>query len=120
MSSLLHKLTDNSEGGKHLPWISRKVMAFINGYDHQKYWSRREKIVNPQSGTCKLLKMYYLFWIKRVDNKHHCSFGTSYNTGSQFVTPPLFATWPQWDYCWWRCQDWEGMYYIPSSNHSRR
>lgn len=63
-------------------------MSFVNHYDHEKYWSRREKVVNPDSGCCKLLKLYYLFYIKRVDSLWHCTFGTGYNIGSQFATPP--------------------------------
>lgn len=94
MGSLFSKLTNVSDGGKSLPWISRKIMAYISGYDHQKYWSRRSKVINPNSSVCKLLKMYYLLWIKKVDKKQHCSFGTSYNTGSQFVTPPILPHGP--------------------------
>ena len=94
MRHLLKKLTDTSEGGKKLPWITRKVMAFIYGYDHQKYWYRRSVVVNPNNGVNPLLKMYYLLWIKRIDSKHHCSFGTSYNSGAQFVTPPFLPHGP--------------------------
>ena len=65
-----------------------KLMFRINHYNHNKYWSRREKVVNPNSGCSKLMKLYYLFYIKKVDAIWHCSFGTGYNTGSQFSTPP--------------------------------
>lgn len=85
---LLYRLTDLSDGGTHLPWITRKVLVFIQGYDHEKYWRRRAIVVNPNNKANKLLKMYYLLWIKRVDNKHNCSFGTTYNAGSLFLTPP--------------------------------
>jgi len=74
---ILHRLTDTSYGGQKLPWITRRVMALINGYDHQKYWYRRSVVIDPSNRTCRLLKLYYLIWIKRVDNKHHCSFRTS-------------------------------------------
>lgn len=69
-------------------WV-QKLMSCVNHYDHKKYWSRREKVVNPDSGCNKLLKLYYLFYIKRVDSYWHCTFGTAYNTGSQFLTPPI-------------------------------
>lgn len=87
---LLYRLTDLSDGGTHLPWITRKVLVFIQGYDHEKYWRRRAIVVNPNNKANKLLKMYYLLWIKRVDNKHNCSFGTTYNAGSLFLTPPIY------------------------------
>ena len=88
MKNLLRKLTDTSNGGKNLPRITRKVMAFMSGYDHEKYWRRRNFVVTPNNGVNLLLKIYCLLWIKRVDRKHHCSFGTMYNAGAQFVTPP--------------------------------
>ena len=84
ISDILYSLTNVS----HLPRISRKVMAWISGYDHQKYWKRRSVVVDTSSRAGKLRKMYYLMWIKRVDARHCCSFGTGYNSGSQFVTPP--------------------------------
>ena len=86
------KLTDTSDGGRHLPWICRKIIAWINGYDHNKYWKRRAIVIDPSNHTNKLLKIFYLLWIKRVDSKHHCPFCTSYHSGSQFVTP-TFTTW---------------------------
>lgn len=100
MKSVFKKLTNTSEGGKNLPWITRKIMAIVSGYDHQKYWHRRSVVVNPNNGVNSLLKMYYLLWIKRIDSKHHCSFGTSYNSGALFVSSPLFASWSQWNNSW--------------------
>lgn len=88
LSNLLHRLTDTSNGGKHLPWITRKVMALLSGFDAETYWSRRAIIVNPQAKVNPLLKAYYLLWIKRVDYKHNCSFGTSFNNGPEIVSPP--------------------------------
>ena len=93
LKRILHKLTDTSDGGKHLPWITRRIMAFVQGYDHEKYWTRRAKVVDPSYKNV-LLKVYYLWYIKRVDNKHHCSFGTSYNWGAYFCTPPYLPHGP--------------------------
>jgi len=91
LKRILHKLTDTSDGGKHLPWITRRIMAFVQGYDHEKYWTRRAKVVDPSYKNV-LLKVYYLWYIKRVDNKHHCSFGTSYNWGAYFSTAPYIGS----------------------------
>lgn len=49
---------------------------------------RREKVVNPNSGTPIIMKLYYLYYIKRKDAKLHCSFGTGLNYGAHFATPP--------------------------------
>lgn len=85
---LLQRLTDTSDGGKHLPWITRRVMAWLSGFDADKYWHRQFIVANPQARVNPLLKVYYLLWIKRVDSKHNCSFGTSFNRGMRAITPP--------------------------------
>ena len=87
--NIIRKATYISNGGQNLPWISRKVMAFLHSYDHLKYWNRRAVVVDANNKTNPLLKMYYLLWIKRIDSKHHCSFGTSFNSGSKYITSPF-------------------------------
>lgn len=85
---ILQRLTDTSDGGKHLPWITRRVMAWLSGFDAEKYWHRQFIVANPHAKVNPLLKAYYLLWIKRVDCKHNCSFGTSYNKGMRWISPP--------------------------------
>ena len=43
------------------------------------------RIISPPP---PILKIYYLFYIKRTDAWHHCSFGTNLNSGTIFKTPP--------------------------------
>ena len=69
------------------------ILESIQGFHYAKYWKRRDYVINPRY-TNKLKKVYYLFYIKRVDAKNHCSFGTSYNTGATFKTPPLLLHGP--------------------------
>lgn len=107
--NILHKLTDVSCGGQNLPWVTRKILAWINGYDHEKYWTRRSIVINSSSRANKLMKLYYLFWIKRVDAKHHCSFGTSYNSGSIFLTPPHLPHGPNGIICGYDAKIGEGV-----------
>ena len=64
------------------------VLGSIQGFHYAKYWKRRNYVISP-SCTNKLLKLYYLYWIKKIDAKNHCSFGTSYNSGARFKTPLL-------------------------------
>ena len=92
--NIIGKVSDCSNGGQNLPWISRRVMALLSGYNHHKYWTRRSIVVNPSNRTNILLKLYYLFYIKRVDAKHHCSFGTYLNHGAFFATPPFLPHGP--------------------------
>lgn len=69
------------------------ILATIQGFHYAKYWKRREYVINPIY-TNKLKKIYYLYYIKRVDAKNHCSFGTSYNSGAIFKTSPLLVHGP--------------------------
>lgn len=72
----------------------RIVMAWVQGYNHNKYWSRRGKVVDSRYKNI-VLKMYYLFYIKRIDGKFNCSFGTNYNDGATFKTPPKLPHGPK-------------------------
>ena len=65
-----------------------KIMSYLRGYNHEKYWRRREIVVNPENKTPLIIKLYFLFYIKRKDIKFGCSFGTNLNSGSKFLTPP--------------------------------
>ena len=65
----------------------RKILSIIQGYNHEKYWKRRSKVIDPNYRNI-FLKIYYLYYIKRIDNKFNSSFGTNYNSGTQFLTPP--------------------------------
>lgn len=91
---MINRYFDTTEGGKNLPSISRWLLGLVKGYNHKKYWNRRAKVVNPHSRTSLLLKLYYLFYIKRKDAKLHCSFGTGLNYGAQFDTPPFLPHGP--------------------------
>lgn len=64
------------------------ILSLIQHYNHKKYWTRRNIVVNPQDKTPIFLKLYYLFYIKRTDAYHHCSFGTNLNAGTIFDSPP--------------------------------
>lgn len=68
--------------------IGLKIMSIFRGYNHEKYWHRRSIVVDPDNRTNILIKLYYLFYIKRIDMKFGCSFGTNLNSGSHFETPP--------------------------------
>ena len=68
--------------------IASLLLKWIQHYDGEKNWRRRAIVVDGSNKTCRLLKLYYLLWIKRVDAYHNASMGTSLNTGTQFITPP--------------------------------
>lgn len=86
LSVIFQKLFDVTKDEKSN--VARWLMSILSGYNHEKYWRRRSVVVNPIAKVNPLVKMYYLLYIKKVDYKHNCSFGTSYNAGSQFAAPP--------------------------------
>ena len=65
-----------------------KILQYIKGYNHRKYWSRRAAVIDPQDTTSIIVKLWYLFYIKRTDARHGCSFGTNFHAGARFTTPP--------------------------------
>lgn len=71
-----------------LSFVLTIFASHITGYNHSKYWKRREKVVNPNYRTF-FLKSYYLYYIKRTDAKHLSTFGTSWNQGAAFSAPPI-------------------------------
>lgn len=74
--------------------LGLRIMQYIRGYNHKKYWSRREKVITPNNGINLLIKLYYLWYIKRIDAIFGCSFGTNLNSGSKFDTPPYLPHGP--------------------------
>lgn len=69
--------------------IGKKIMGVIQHYDHEKYWRRRQQVVDPNSKCGLIKKLYYLLYIKRCDSWNNCSFGTNINSGAEFATPPI-------------------------------
>lgn len=66
-----------------LTWL----VSRITGYNHKKYWKRRSYVIDVHKKNV-FKKLYYIFYLKRVDAKHLSSSGFSYNIGAQFITPP--------------------------------
>ena len=87
-------ITKMQRGGVNKTSIQEKLLAHIHEYNHKKYWHRRNIVINPYNKTSLLIKLYYLYWIKRIDARHHCSFGTNLHDGAHFVTPPYLPHGP--------------------------
>ena len=64
----------------------RNVMSWIQHYDAEKYWKRRDYVINR--GGYKLIKLWYLLYIKRCDAFNKASMGTDLNHGAVFETVP--------------------------------
>ena len=74
--------------------FGRFLLGFIQKYNHDKYWNRRLKVISPAYKNI-ILKLYYLYYIKKIDDFYNCSFGTNYNSGSQFKSPPILPHGPK-------------------------
>lgn len=84
----ISRYTNIRGGGRNLPSFSRWVLSIIQCYNQKKYWKRRAYVIDPKSSKPLLLRLYYLIYIKRIDAKHNCSFGTGFGYGAKFKTPP--------------------------------
>lgn len=69
--------------------FARFIWNRIRHYNHDKYWKRRTIVINPDIKIPKFLKFYYLYYIKKTDAYHNCSFGTDIDSGANFKTPPI-------------------------------
>ncbi len=68
--------------------IIKKYQYRIQHYNPDKYWSRREKVVDPKSKKTKFKKLMYLRYIKKCD-AFNCAFiSTNINSGAIFKSRP--------------------------------
>lgn len=66
----------------------KKIMGVVQHYDPDKYWKRREIVVNKNNKTPFLIKLYFLYYIKKCDAFNNASLGTDINQGAVFETRP--------------------------------
>lgn len=67
-------------------WLVRRLYCWLMGWDVEKYFSRREKVISCKGNL--LQRIYCLLYIKRVDARKNCSFGTLWGKGAQFASLP--------------------------------
>lgn len=96
---MLNKLTQFKLRGGGRNKFQQFLLNWLHGYNHEKYWHRRSIIIDPTSKSPTIVKIYYMLWLKRIDAKHHCSFGTFFNRGSVFETPPTLPHGPNGIIC---------------------
>lgn len=70
----------------------RKLYAFFSGFYPKKYWRRRDIVLDKEEKMIK--RLFCLFYIKRIDAKLHCSFGTNLNSNTKFMKPPSLVHGP--------------------------
>ena len=67
----------------------KKIMGIVQHYNSEKYWKRRKIVVDKTNKTPKLIKLIYLFYIKKCDAYNNASMGTDLNQGAIFKEAPF-------------------------------
>lgn len=67
----------------------RIMRSWVQHYDEKKYWERRAKATDPDSKLPKLLRLYYLFYVKRCDAFNNASTGAHLGYGTRFAEAPV-------------------------------
>lgn len=75
--------------------IVRFLHGVLTNFNYEKYFKRRAIVTDAHNKTPLLIKYYYLFYLKRKDAYHCCSFGADINTGNFFATAPLHPHGPK-------------------------
>lgn len=71
-----------------MDFIIQKIYAFVNRYDETVYWRLRAKVINPEDETPKLIKLWWLYRLKKMEAFNGASLGTYVNYGSVFAGSP--------------------------------
>lgn len=71
-------------------FIMQSIHNHMKHYNHKKYWKMRDHVINPHSKLHMLVKIFYLFRIKRMDGFNNASMGTNIGSGALFAEPPHF------------------------------
>ena len=66
----------------------RFITNMIQHYNPNKYFTMRSKVLDTTYKST-ILKLWYLYRIKKMDAFNNASFGTNFNSGAFFKTPPI-------------------------------
>lgn len=69
-------------------WLNGFFNGVVVGYNHQKFWKMREKVISAKNRNLWLL--FLLFRIKRIESKQNCTLGTRIGLGAKFGSIPNF------------------------------
>ncbi|BDV29530.1 hypothetical protein Microterr_01900 [Microbacterium terricola] len=60
----------------------------LKRYDPSRYWAMRAHVIDPDSPLPRIVRLFYLYRIKRSDAFNLASMGTDLGVGAAFATPP--------------------------------
>ena len=84
----MRQIKDNKE--VRLTPIQRFIQCRVQHYNPRIYWKRRNIVVNPESRVPKIIKYYYLYYLKKCDAMNNASLGTHLGFGAAFKGVPSF------------------------------
>jgi len=64
--------------------------AFNNAkhYNCNKYWKMRSEVINPKSKYPKIIRLYFLWRVTRMDGFANAKMGTNWGYGAEFASIP--------------------------------
>lgn len=65
------------------------ILSKIQHYNEKKYWYRRNQVISCDSKKIKLIKMFYLYYIKKCDSFNCAWLAININDGCHFDSIPL-------------------------------
>ena len=69
--------------------LEKYMRCIVQHYNSEKYWKFRQKVIE-KNRLPKIIKMLYLFYIKRCDAFNNASLGTHLGYGATFDSIPSF------------------------------
>lgn len=68
--------------------FQRIIRSCLQHYNEKKYWSRRNRVVSANCNLPKIIKYYYLYYIKRCDAFNNATTGAHIGFGVTFKSTP--------------------------------
>lgn len=68
--------------------IEEIMRRYVQHYNPKKYWKYRFDVINKESRTPKIIRIFKLYKIKKMDAYNCASFGTHLGYGAHFEEKP--------------------------------
>ena len=69
--------------------IKSIIVNNANGFNYDKYWSRHDKVFDNK--TPKILKLYYIYWLRKIDIKHSAHIYRILGGKNNFASHPILG-----------------------------
>lgn len=77
-----------SPGGITLSSVERILRGIVQRYNSPKYWKRRNIVIDPSSKLPRIVRLYYLLYLKRCEAFNNATSGIHMGFGAQFSSIP--------------------------------